>query len=374
MPLHIAVVGAGLGGATAAALLQRAGFDVTVYEQAPQFVRLGAGIHIAPNMTKVLRGLGVERPVVTEGFLPAAYSSRAWDTHDLMYQFPLNPDVEARYGAPYLTVNRGDLHAALVSAVKPGTLKLGKRLVGLEPGASSVTLSFADGSKADADIVIGADGLNSRVREVLHGPVRPHYSGYVAYRSTTPIARLDMAVVEDLTKWWGPDSHVISYFQTPARDLIYFVAVAPEAEWTTDASFVPAGHDELHRVFSDYHPVVVRMLDRCGELTKWGLFERPSDTKWGEGRIILLGDACHPMQPHLGQGAAMALEDAVVLARCLQASGLEDYKTAFRRYVNNRAARTAEVQRQSAENTWMREPHDPAWLYRYDAFTAPLEA
>jgi 6-hydroxynicotinate 3-monooxygenase len=369
---RIAIVGGGLGGCAVGALLQSAGFDAVVYEQAPVFARVGAGIHLSPNLMKVLRAIGVERDLLNAGDSPAAFVNRVWDTGDPIFALPLGETAKAVYGAPYVTVRRGDLHAALMSGLAPASVLFGKRLVGLEPLAETTRIIFADGSSAEAHAVIGADGLRSKSREILYGYERPSFSGQVAFRTSFPRALLQGLPVEDLTKWWAPDKFVLAYFLDAAKEVYYFAAMTPQAEWPHEASSVQGDLEEMLTIFAGFEPLVQRILRTATDATKWALFERPPTFVWGEGRVVLMGDACHPMRPHMAQGAAMALEDAAVLARCLQHAASGSFEHAFHLYAAHRADRLARVHKISTENTWLKEKTNPAWVFSYDATKGDL--
>lgn len=369
---RVGIIGAGLGGLTAGALLQTAGYHVAIYEQTSSIVRLGAGIHLGPNCIKVLNRTSIGRKLIDFAVQPTAWVSRMWDTSEILGSLPLRGFSEARYGAPYLTVHRGDMHGMLVAAVAPGTIQFGKRLVDLDPDVSSVTMKFEDGSSARADIVIGADGVHSRVREWMLGAERPIYSGYIGHRITFPADRLGDLKIDDLTKWWAPDRHLIVYFLTHRRDEVYLVTGAME-EWPGDITWTQSSQDELREVFKGFHPTCQRLIDLAtGDVTKWAFFERPPQPTWMKGRVVLLGDACHPMKPHMGQGAAMAIEDAAMLVRCLEHCHPDDAEQAFSIYRASRIDRVTQVQEVSRHNTWLRDPTDPTWVFGYDVFTEPL--
>jgi len=373
--LSIAVIGAGIGGLATAALLLRQGFAVTVYEQAPAFARVGSGIQMAPNAVKVLRALGVEAQLRETAFRSPLAVSRVWDTGAVTSELKLGDEVEARFGAPYFFLHRADLHATIASVVPRDVLRLGCRLTELEQEAKGVTLAFADGSRVHADAVIAADGVHSTVREIVLGPERAHFTGKVAYRATFPAALLGGAKITPVrTKWWGPDRHMVVYYVTAARDEIYFVTSQPEqAEWMTPESWSAKGDlAELRASFTGFHPEVQSLLQACPEVHKWALFERDPLPNWGEGRVVLLGDACHPMTPYMAQGAASALEDAMVLSRCMQGIDTGGVAAAFKRYEATRKPRTSRIQLQSSANTWLRGETDPAWVYGYDACIASL--
>jgi len=370
---RIGIIGAGLGGISAAALLQQAGFDVKVYEQTQVLTRLGAGIHLSPNVMRVLRRVGIEPQLRAAGVQPETFISRTFDTGDLMVSLQLGNVAEKKYGAPYLTVHRGDFHAELVTAVAPGTIEFGRRLIGLHQDGPRMHLDFDGGTSEECDIVIGADGVNSKVREVLLGPEDPIYTGYVAHRAIFPTGRLNGMKVDDCTKWWSPDRHFIVYFITSDRDEIYFVTGVPEPTWPHKESFVPCSIDEFEQAFHGFHPQVIEMIRACPEATKWPLLEREPLPLWSRGRIVLLGDACHPMKPHMAQGAGMAIEDAAMLTRCL-AESPTDHELAFRLYEANRKDRTSKVQFYSHENNWLRDNADVDWVFDYDVFNERLVA
>ena len=224
----IAVIGAGLGGMTVAGLLQRYGFPVKVYEQAAAFSRIGAGIHLSSNVMLVMRRLGIEQTLSAIGLHPDAFVSRQWDTGEILFELPFDAASEARYGAAYINVHRGDLHAVLELALAPGTIAFGRKLAGIDCSGSAVRLAFADGDQAEADLVIGADGLNSKVREVLLGPEHPRYTGHIAHRAIFPAALLKGLPIRACTKWWGPGNHILVYYMTQTREDVYIVTSAPQ--------------------------------------------------------------------------------------------------------------------------------------------------
>ncbi|MBV9744712.1 MAG: FAD-dependent monooxygenase, partial [Acidobacteriia bacterium] len=248
---------------------------------------------------------------------------------------------------------------------------------GLEQDASSVTLFFADGTSARAAAVVGADGVHSVVRDLIVGPDMPVHNGSIAYRAVFPSALLNgFDVGPSRTKWWGIDRHIVIYYITWDRNEIYFVTSVPEpAEWLTRESWSAKGDvRELRAAYEGFHEDVRRVLAACPDCHKWAILEREPLPHWSEGRVALLGDACHPMTPYMAQGAGTAIEDAAVLARCLEASAGEDIEEAFRIYERHRKPRTSRIQAISSANTWMRGGNeDTSWLYGYDAWTAPLD-
>ena len=374
-PLSIAIVGAGIGGLAAATLLRRVGHEVHVFEQAAQFARVGAGIQMAPNAMKVLRLLGVEEQLVNKAFQADYALSRAWDTGEPSSELPLGESVAQEFGAPYLFLHRADLHAAIASLVPKDNVHLNMKLKFFDQKASGVDLHFTNGVMIKADAVIGADGVHSLIRTQMLGPERPRFTGKVAYRTTFPASRIqgvNMAPVR--TKWWGPDRHMVVYFVTRNRDELYFVTSVPEkADWMTPESWSANGDlEEQRAAYAGFHPEVQAILQACPEVYKWALFEREPLPRWSEGRVALLGDACHPMTPYMAQGAASALEDAAILSRVLTGVEADGLDAAFKLYEAIRKPRASAIQSSSSANTWLKGKTDPAWVYGYDSTTVPL--
>ena len=372
--LSIAVVGAGMGGLAVAATLRQAGFDVKVYEQAQRFGRIGAGIQMMPNSMKVLRGIGVEDRLRQVAFAPYSHLNRDGYTGEVTRELPM---PESLYGAPYLCMHRADLHDALLSAVPAECIQLGKKLVGLEQKSGQVALAFADGTRVTADAAVGADGVHSLVRDIVVGPDAPIHRGRIAYRAVFPAALMGgFDIGRSRIKWWGSDRHIVIYYTNKAKSEVYFVTSVPEdAGWMTRESWSAKGDvKDLRAAYADFHPDVCKVLDACPDCHKWAILEREPLPRWSDGRVVLLGDSAHPMTPYMAQGAATSIEDAAVLARCLQEVDGEDVEGAFRRYEVHRKPRTSVVQAISSANTWMREgSSDTSWLYGYDAWNAPLD-
>jgi 2-polyprenyl-6-methoxyphenol hydroxylase-like FAD-dependent oxidoreductase len=371
--LAIAIIGAGMGGLAVAATLRRAGFEPLVYEQATEFARIGAGIQMMPNSMKVLRRLGVEPRLRDTAFAPHSHLNRAWDTGEVVRELPM---PESLFGAPYLCMHRGDLHGALLAVVPAEALRPGKKLVGLDRVRGQLVLAFADGTRTQADVVIGADGIHSVVRDIIIGPDMPIHHGRIAYRAVFASALLKGGDLgRSRTKWWGIDRHIVIYYTTRTRSEIYFVTSVPEpAEWLTRESWSAKGDvHELRHAYEGFHADVRRVLDACPECHKWAILERDPLPRWSEQGVVLLGDACHPMTPYMAQGAATAIEDAAVLARCLEAVDGESTAAAFQRYEAHRKPRVSRIQAISSANTWMKGgDDDTSWLYGYDAWEAPL--
>jgi 6-hydroxynicotinate 3-monooxygenase len=373
-PLKVAFVGAGLGGLATAAALRRVGIDVTVYEQASQFTRLGAGIQVGCNAMKVLRELGLEEKLRSQSFYPRSWNNRDWKTGEVKFDMIFGESAEQKFGAPYLLAHRGDLHAALASAVPEEAIKLSHKLVGLDEESDGIHLTFANDATAVVDAVVGADGVHSIVRDILFGRSTVNFTGRIAYRTTYPSALLNGYKIDDCTKWWGEDRHIVIYYVKPDRSEVYLVTSQPEPEFRIESWSAKGDVKELRKAFAGFPNEVEQVLAACPDVHKWAIVDRESLEHWADGNITLLGDACHPMTPYMAQGAAMAIEDAAVLSRCLDGVEREGVADAFRRFEATRKERTSKVQSTSRANTWLKQRTDTDWVYSYDAWTTPLAA
>ncbi|HTO66484.1 MAG TPA: FAD-dependent monooxygenase [Bradyrhizobium sp.] len=371
--LSVAIIGAGMGGLATAAALRRVGIEVTVYEQARQFARLGAGIQVGCNAMKVLRELGLESRLRQGSFYPRSWNNRDWRTGEIKFDMIFGESAELKFGAPYLLAHRGDLHAALASIVPEDCVRLGHKLVGLDPSADGIRLRFANGAIASVDAVVGADGVHSVVRDLLFGASAVTFTGRIAYRTTYPAALLGERI-DDCTKWWGEDRHIVIYYVKPDRSEIYLVTSQPEPEFRVESWSAKGDVAELRAAFAGFSGEVERVLAACPDVHKWAIVDRGPLDRWAEGNVTLLGDSCHPMTPYMAQGAAMAIEDAAVLSRCLDGVGVDGVADAFRRFEATRRERTTRVQETSRANIWLKQKTDADWVYGYDAWTVPLAA
>ncbi|SDR99068.1 FAD-dependent monooxygenase [Bradyrhizobium canariense] len=372
--LSVAIIGAGMGGLASAAALRRIGTKVTVYEQAAQFSRLGAGIQIGCNAMKVLRGLGLEQRLRQQSFYPRSWNNRDWRTGEVKFDMIFGEAAEQKFGAPYLLAHRGDLHAALASAVPPDCVKQDHKLVGLDETGAGVRLTFANGATAVADAVVAADGVHSIAKDIMFGASSLNYTGRIAYRTTFPAALLNGYKIDDCTKWWGEDRHIVIYYVKPDRSEVYFVTSQPEPDFKIESWSAKGDVRELRTAFEGFDRQVETVLAACPDVHKWALVDRDSLDRWSLGNVTLLGDSCHPMTPYMAQGAAMAIEDAAVLSRCLAGVDRDGVANAFRRFEASRKPRTSLVQQTSRTNTWLKDKTDTDWVYAYDAWTTPLAA
>ena len=392
-PRNIGVVGGGIGGLTAALCLARAGHNVQVFEQTDESVATGAGIQVSPNAARVLHHLGLQDALMTKGFLPKATQMRSWRSGRVISETTLGDVALERYGAPYYHIHRADLMDMLVSAVSAEPtirLNVASRITSFSQDATGVRL-VAGEHEHQVDLLIGADGIHSSVRACLWGDQQADFTGNVAWRMLVPVNRLPEGfVAPNATVWWGPGKHFVHYL-VKGGDYVNCVCVVEKAEWQAESWVAAGSMSELQADFAGWHDTIQQLLDQTddGTLFKWGLFDRAPMRTWGIDRVSLLGDACHPTLPFMAQGAAMAIEDAAVLANCF--SNGADVVAALRRYEDLRKARTAGVQRGSRRNAtvfhlsglkaWLRDraaskagKHSMDRLYRYDPLTVGLDA
>jgi salicylate hydroxylase/6-hydroxynicotinate 3-monooxygenase len=299
----IGIIGAGIGGLTLAALLQKRGFDVQIFEQATRFARVGAGIQQSANAIKVLREIGLENHLRQIAFCPQSWNNREWDSGAVKYELPLGVHYEQKYGAPYFLLHRGDLHAALLTKVSGSAIHLQKKLSDYSFQGDAVQLSFEDGSKYTVDALIGADGIHSRVREQMLGPDEPRFTGRVAYRTTFPATLMNGYTIDDCTKWWGIDRHIVIYYVTPKKDEIYFVTSVPEPEWKNESWSAKGDLEELRFAFKGFHEQVQKVLQACPDVHKWSLYERDPLRTWCDHRVVTFRGCLPPNGTLHGTGS-----------------------------------------------------------------------
>ncbi|RMF38381.1 MAG: FAD-dependent oxidoreductase [Alphaproteobacteria bacterium] len=349
MPAPVLIVGGGIGGLTAALALARTGHEVRLFERAPEFSEVGAGLQLGPNAMKVLAALGVAEQVAEAGFSPRAAVIRLGSSGLKVFEMALGEAARRRWGAPYVQIHRADLVTILAEAAAAAGAELNSGCAaGKFRAHVEVTLELADGSRAEGAALIGADGLGSGIQAQLFGPEAPRFTGQVCWRATLPTNALPPGTVApDATIWTGPGAHLVAYYLRGGR-MINIVAVTERSDWRREGWAEPGDPQALRAAFAGWHSAIRTMLEAVERCTLWALHDRPVLPEWGRGPVTLLGDACHPMLPFLAQGAAMAIEDAWVLARCLQAGA--DTAAALRRYEAARRPRTARVQAEARRN------------------------
>ncbi len=381
--MKIAIVGAGIGGLATALAMTQAGYAVTVHERSPQLVDQGAGITLAPNATRVLYHLGLGPDLEATSVTPPMTEYRHYRTGEVILRM-MTKDFRALYGAPYMRLHRWDLQEAMIdrlAAAAPGALRLGSRVERLVPRNEHVELRFADGHGEMADVVVAADGIRSTIRESLFNPAPPVFSGFVAWRGLVATAELPRHLHESAVAF-GQGRHINRYL-VRRGELLNFVAVAHREQWEAEGWNIPAPLDEFLEEFSSFDEGTRTIISRPvhGQVFKWGLFGRPWLENWSYGRVVLLGDAAHPMLPFLGQGAANAIEDAMILTRCLSSEATPE--RAFELYQRTRHPRARAATEQAAKRgeRYLGEPNadslkgnEAGAEYAYDAVAGPLGA
>ena len=347
----IAVIGGGIGGLSAAVGLRQAGFEVDVYEQAPELTEIGGGINMGPNAARILYRLGLREGLDREGVHPVGSHQRRWQDGRTLQRASLNPLCERLYGAPHITIHRADLLAVIAAAFPAERVHLGHRLVGLRDCGDVVEARFDNGSHIQADVLVGADGIHSAVRAALFGEEEPQFAGCVAYRGLVPTERIaDLDLELGSQSWVGPGAHLVHYFVSRGQ-LLNFVGWTEHDTWNREDWTDRATIDRALAAFEGWHPQVRRIIAAAETCFIWALFDRDPLPRWSVGRTTLLGDACHPMYPFMGQGAAQAIEDGACLAACL-AAGADDPAAALLRYERLRLPRVTRLQQMSRANKY----------------------
>jgi salicylate hydroxylase len=390
--LRIAIIGGGMGGLALAGSLYKRGIRAHLFERAPAFGEVGAGIQMTPNAVKVARALGLWEELRKFSFLPQCIVGRNWHTGRETFRTPLVDECPRLYGAEFFHIHRADLHRILLSMVRPDSLTLGAPCISVTQTRDSAAARFADGSEFEADLIVGADGIQSTVRNSLFGNEAPRFTGNMCWRTVIPFEKPALEMVSpDSSFWLGPKGHVVTYYVSAGR-AVNVVAIRETEAWVEESWNVPSSREELTAGYPGWHPNVLNLFAKADKVFKWGLFDRDPMKTWTSGRITLLGDAAHPMLPFLSQGAAMAIEDGYVLAAAI-ADGT-DPVVALKHYERLRLPRTSRVQLESRKRgetyhiasplkqmcrdvvyrmKQMVNPHSSglqaSWVYSYDAIS-----
>lgn len=341
----VLIVGAGIGGLTLAhALLQRRK-TVRILESARALSPVGAGIQIPPNAMHVLRALDLDAAVKIRAFQPKAIEARMGVSGRPVFDIPLAQASVKRWGAPYLHIHRADYITALSENLPDGVLHLNARVTGYEEVDDRVLVELADGKQIKSKFLIGADGIRSVIREQMLGPDAPKFTGNMAWRAVVSIDRLgDLAPNPTACAWFGPNRHAVTYRMGANGELVNFVGVVEQDHWQEEGWSIPGEKADALQDFEGWHPVIQNILEHADSFHRWALFDRAPLERWVDGRVALLGDAAHPMLPFLAQGAAMAVEDAWVLAETISEG--QDLVA----YEKRRLDRTSKVQAASRGN------------------------
>jgi 2-polyprenyl-6-methoxyphenol hydroxylase-like FAD-dependent oxidoreductase len=371
--LHVAVVGAGIGGLTAAIALTRKGVRVEVLERARALTTVGASLALDPNAMRVLRRIELIDRLRTVGVRVDAIEHVRWDSGAMLLRTPLGAEGEDHFGAPALDFLRSDLQRVLVEALPPGALTLGAEVVAVEQDRDGADVVLENGRRVRADVVVAADGINSRIRQQLvGGDDAPVFSGTVVYRGLVPRSDAVGIEPESVHRYWvGPHRHSVVYWISAGELMAVNTAVRHPHEAHLAATD-RADPEEVLSYLDGWDTHLLERLRRCRTIRRNSVFIRRPLGQWSFGRVALLGDAAHAMEPFEAQGAAQAIEDSYVLAECLGDAGGDDAATALRRYENLRIGRATEVQQSSSDAAEMFYlPNGPAQRER-DAEFATL--
>ena len=379
-----AIVGAGIGGLATALALALRNIPVVIFEQAKQLSEIGAGIHISPNGMHVIKALGLEESIKAVAAYPSGIATRNYATGDINFESLFNENFEKRFGAPFCSFHRADLHAVLAGEAHKNTkieFRLAHKLVAIKARGNEVVLHFENNKTFCSTCVIGADGIHSVVKHYCHGPAQTRFTGHVAYRGMVPSCAMRSEVLENkFNIWVGPGKHVVAY---PVRrgELINYVALVEEDGWRDESWTTLVSANSLTDSFKDWCPTVQTLISsgRNQDVYKWALLGREPLISWSTENVTLLGDAAHPMVPYLAQGAVMALEDSWVLATCLAETN--SIHNGLKRYEEARLTRTSSIQKAAWEQGQLNHAvgkgpqndefkggrfADPSWIYGVD--------
>ena len=385
--LKIGIVGAGIGGMTAAVALQQRGFQVVVYEQASELGEIGAGLTLSPNATRVLAGLGLEDEIETLASASPHIGTMDYKTGERLAYVSRGAEEYLRlYGAVVRHMHRADVHGVLVGAFDSGEerLRLGQQLVAITQDDNQVSLSFANGQSDQCDVVVACDGLKSTIRDRLFPTEPPKFTGYVAWRGVVERSRVPQVNLDPHFASYRSEAQSFGRYPLRHGTLINYVAMAHNPDFQLESWNERADVADVLALYEDWYTDVVQIIRATPAkgCLRWALHSRQPLDSWINGRVTLLGDAAHPMTPFLGMGAVMAFEDAAVLARCFEAAG-EDWQDALLRYERARLHRANKIHTDSLKRGQHALGGDPNArarpvgygldeVFRYDAMTVPV--
>jgi salicylate hydroxylase len=357
--LKILIAGGGIGGITTALALRQRGIEAQLFEQAKAFSQVGAGIQLSANATRVLRTLGLGDALSRVAVYPEGRDYRAWDDGDRLYWTPLGGRAESHFGAPYYHAHRADLLDVLLGGLGESSFCLNAHVDRFEQDADGVTVMLADGTTVTGDVLVGADGIHSTVRAQLFGRELPRYTGNVAWRGLVPaerVAHLDLGRVTGV--WMGPNRSIVQYYVAAGRTFNW-IGISRSEQPARESWLAEGRIEDALAEYSGWHETIRTIIAATPRVLRQALYDREPLPDWRAGRVVLLGDAAHPMMPFYAQGAAQSIEDAYVLAGCI-AESREDPVAALERYVQLRQPRTAWMQALSRQEEELYQMTDGA--------------
>ncbi|MBE9221642.1 FAD-dependent monooxygenase [Cyanobacterium stanieri LEGE 03274] len=347
MSEKIAIIGAGIGGLTLALALEKKGIDFHLYEQANSFEALGYGLQLSPNVVRILQDLGMGKELEAISHRCLGFELRSFETDRTLAQWKLDSDT------PYYQCRRADLHQLLYNSLQnKNKISFAQKLQSYQVKDEQITLNFQNQDSVKVFALVGADGVRSHVRKTLFPQEKPQYAGYAAYRAILPFKTEYHSLMDKATVWMGENHHVVAYPNGNQNPWLNLVLVVKNAQWQEQGWTIPADKQEIAKSFQNksklLNTILTDLVSNPEPCYKWGLFDHQPLPFWTQGKITLLGDSAHPLLPFQAQGAAMAMEDAYILARCIdQKNTIEE---AFIKYQDLRLKRTAKVQQTSRNN------------------------
>jgi salicylate hydroxylase len=356
--VKVIIIGGGIGGLTAALAFNQFGHEVSVHERASVLREVGAGIQLSPNAIKPLRALGLEPDIQAVASAPDTLTMRDGFSGRALFSLPIAERAQARFGAGYFTIHRADMITLLREALIercPYALNLNRTFVRVSQSTNEAVAHFKDGTRVSADLIIGADGINSAVRKAITPTDPARFTGQLAWRAIVPCAP-DHPLAKDTNVWTASGKHVVTYGLRRGH-VLNIVGVVEDRDWRDESWSHEGRAEDMRADLAGFAPVVSDLLKSVETCFKWALHDRPPLDIWSKGRVTLLGDAVHPMLPFMAQGACMAIEDAYVLARAV--SEHTELKAALTQYQDRRLARTRKVHAVAGRNAHLFHMRNP---------------
>jgi salicylate hydroxylase len=339
----ILIAGGGIGGITTALALRSRDIDAQLFEQAEAFRQVGAGIQLSCNATRILGALGVGEGLARIAVYPEARDYRAWDTGECLFWTPLGQRAELSFGAPYYHVHRAELLGVLLDALGQEGFCLSAEVVAFDQDENSVAITIADGTTFEGDVLVGADGIHSMVRASLFGQEHARYTGNVAWRGLVPAAAIAHLELKKVTGvWMGPNRSIVQYYVSGGQTFNW-IGISRSHQPARESWLAEGSIEAALTEYTGWHPTIREVIRSTPRVLRQALYDREPLSNWQIGRVVLLGDAAHPMLPFYAQGAAQSIEDAYVLAGCI-ATWPQEPTQALAEYVRLRQPRTAWMQ------------------------------